>query len=92
MEVESKKEHEKIQCRALGESRMRLAIVAALLGCAVTTGALAQGRTTAPVPQYPYPAEPQYQYPPMDPRGQSSIKCPKGQKPYQGVCRKWRRY
>jgi hypothetical protein len=51
------------------------------------TGALAEKR--ALVPQYPYPANPQYQYPMVDSRGER-IKCPKGQKPYQGVCRKWR--
>jgi hypothetical protein len=40
--------------------------------------------------EYPYPAEPQYQYPMMDGRG-NRLKCPKGTKPFQGVCRKWRR-
>ena len=38
--------------------------------------------------EYPYPAEPQYQYPRMD--GRADLKCPKGQKPFQGKCRKFR--
>ena len=36
--------------------------------------------------EYPYPAEPQYQYPRTD----RDMKCPKGQKPFQGKCRKTR--
>jgi hypothetical protein len=39
--------------------------------------------------QYPYPAEPQYQYPRMD--GRPDLKCPKGKKPFQGKCRPVRR-
>jgi hypothetical protein len=35
--------------------------------------------------QYPYPAEPQYQYPRTD--GRTDMKCPKGKKPFQGKCR-----
>jgi hypothetical protein len=65
---------------------MRLALT--LAGCLLSGAALAQN--VPPIPQYPYPAEPQYQYPAMDSRGER-LKCPKGQKPYQGVCRKWRR-
>src|SRR5688572_229571 len=38
--------------------------------------------------EYPYPAEPQYQYPRTD--GRAEMKCPKGQKPFQGKCRKAR--
>lgn len=40
------------------------------------------------VPQYPYASEPQYQYERTD--GRATIKCPKGFKPFQGQCRKWR--
>ena len=36
--------------------------------------------------EYPYPAEPQYQYQRTD----REMKCPKGQKPFQGKCRKTR--
>jgi hypothetical protein len=45
------------------------------------------GTLTAHAVQYPYPAEPQYQYPRTDGR---DMKCPKGQKPFQGKCRKTR--
>jgi hypothetical protein len=38
--------------------------------------------------EYPYPANPQYQYEPTD--GNKTLKCPKGYKPFQGKCRKWR--
>ena len=51
---------------------------------------MAQERKAAPR-EYPYPAEPQYQYPTTDGRSQGRLKCPKGTKPFQGVCRKWRR-
>jgi hypothetical protein len=40
--------------------------------------------------EYPYPNEPQYQYPRTDGK---DMKCPKGQMPYQGKCRpvRWMR-
>ena len=66
---------------------MRIAI--ALAACFIVSTAFAQGRQQ--MPQYPYPSEPMYQYPPMDARGEKRTKCPKDLKPYQGVCRKWRR-
>ena len=37
--------------------------------------------------EYPYPAEPQYQYPIQDSRPRAHLKCPKGQAPFQGKCR-----
>jgi hypothetical protein len=58
--------------------------------CVVATSAMAQERKAAPR-EYPYPAEPQYQYPTTAGRSQDRLKCPKGTKPFQGVCRKWRR-
>jgi hypothetical protein len=58
--------------------------------CVVATSATAQERKDAPR-EYPYTAEPQYQYPTTDGRSQGRLKCPKGTKPFQGVCRKWRR-
>ncbi|MBX9845745.1 MAG: hypothetical protein K2Z80_28470 [Xanthobacteraceae bacterium] len=39
---------------------------------------------------YPYPNEPQYQYPYTDGRGRIVNRCPRGQAPYQGKCRKIR--
>ena len=51
--------------------------------------ALAAQKPSAPRPEYPYPGEPQYQYPRMD--GVKEMKCPKGQQPYQGKCRITRR-
>jgi hypothetical protein len=36
---------------------------------------------------YPYPNEPQYQYPYRDSRGRDVNRCPRGQAPYQGKCR-----
>jgi len=38
--------------------------------------------------EYPYPNEPQYQYPYRDSRGRDVSRCPRGQAPYQGKCRK----
>lgn len=58
--------------------------------CVVATAAPAQERKPPPR-EYPYPSEPQYQYPTTDGRSQGRLKCPKGTKPFQGVCRKWRR-
>jgi hypothetical protein len=37
--------------------------------------------------EYPYPNEPQYQYPSTDARGRSVNRCPSGQAPFQGRCR-----
>jgi hypothetical protein len=39
---------------------------------------------------HPYPNEPQYQYPYTDSRGRTVNRCPRGQAPYQGKCRKIR--
>jgi len=61
-----------------------------LYACLLATAAPAQERK-APPREYPYPSEPQYQYPMMDSRSQGRLKCPKGTKPFQGTCRKWRR-
>jgi len=66
---------------------MKLVLI--LAACLFAGIALAESRQQ--VPQYPYPSEPQYQYLPMDTRGEKAIKCPKGLRPYQGECRKWRR-
>ena len=40
----------------------------------------------AQVREYPYPSEPQYQYP-VQSRHSKQLKCPKGQAPFQGKCR-----
>ena len=64
-------------------------VFVAITACLLASAAVAEGRKQ--VPQYPYPSDPQYQYPPMDARGEKPTKCPKGLKPYQGECRKWRR-
>jgi hypothetical protein len=56
---------------------------------AATAAAMFIGVVTASAAQYPYPAEPQYQYPRMD--GRPDLKCPKGMKPFQGKCRRVRR-
>jgi hypothetical protein len=37
---------------------------------------------------HPYPNEPQYQYPATDSSGRTVNRCPRGQAPYQGKCRK----
>jgi hypothetical protein len=68
---------------------MRVAL--ALATCLLVLASPAPGQERKQVPQYPYPAEPMYQYPAMDSRGEKPSKCPKGLKPYQGECRKWRR-
>ncbi len=36
--------------------------------------------------EYPYPNEPQYQYP-MQSNRAKAMKCPRGQAPFQGKCR-----
>ena len=45
------------------------------------------GTLAAHAVQYPYPAEPQYQYPRTDGR---DMNCPKGKRPFLGKCRKTR--
>lgn len=50
----------------------------------------AQGITFGGGRNYPYPNEPQYQYPYADGRGRIVNPCPRGQAPYQGKCRKIR--
>jgi len=52
------------------------------------TASILLGTLTVHAAQYPYPAEPQYQYPRTD--GRADMKCPKGQRPFQGKCRKTR--
>ena len=37
--------------------------------------------------EYPYPNEPQYQYPVQTERPRAARKCPKGQALFQGKCR-----
>ena len=37
--------------------------------------------------EYPYPAEPQYQYPIQSQRTKAVRKCPRGQALFQGKCR-----
>jgi len=56
---------------------------------AMTLPAAAEGFTSAPgTPrEYPYPAEPQYQYPVQSERQRVTPKCPKGQAIFQGRCR-----
>ena len=58
-----------------------------LLAMALT--AAAEGFTSAAgAPrEYPYPAEPQYQYPVQSERLRMTRKCPKGQAVFQGRCR-----
>jgi hypothetical protein len=65
-------------------------ILIAISICVLSSAAMAQDRKAAPR-EYPYPAEPQYQYPTTDGRSKDRLKCPRGTKPFQGVCRKWRR-
>ena len=36
--------------------------------------------------EYPYPSEPQYQYPEQT-KSKKAMKCPRGQAPFQGKCR-----
>ncbi len=58
-------------------------------------GGLGFGFSAAPVfsfdpgapREYPYPAEPQYQYPIQSQRTKAVRKCPRGQALFQGKCR-----
>jgi len=66
-----------------------LAMLILLLACGGS--AIAQGFTFGGTgPDYPYPNEPQYQYPYTDGRGRLVNRCPRGLAPYQGKCRKIR--
>lgn len=71
---------------------MKLLIVSAVAALTATPAA-AQGITlgSGKAKEYPYPAEPQYQYPMTDAHGQARAKCPKGQALFQGKCRIVRR-
>jgi hypothetical protein len=62
-------------------------LIAVALTCIWYVPALAAGFTFGSG-GHPYPSEPQYQYPRTDGKAQ---RCPKGQAPYQGKCRKIRR-
>jgi hypothetical protein len=55
-------------------------LLATLLPAAAQGGGLTLGSAAR---EYPYPSEPQYQYPVTE----RAKKCPKGQAPYQGKCR-----
>jgi len=70
-----------------GWCRMRAsALLILLLACGGS--AAAQGFTFGSAGRdYPYPNEPQYQYPSTDGRGRIVNRCPRGQAPYQVQCR-----
>lgn len=68
-----------------------LLLAIALLPLAGANGLAAEKRSTVerqPVPEFPYAANPQYQYPRTD--GRTDLKCPAGRKPFQGTCQKIR--
>ena len=76
--------------RVGGWLRMR-AIAVLMLALAGCTSAAAQGFTFGGTGrEYPYPSDPQYQYPYpyTDGRGRAMRRCPRGEAPYQGRCRK----
>ena len=56
---------------------------------AITSVAAAQGLTlgSGQPREYPYPADPQYQYPDQRIAPRAMRKCPKGQALFQGQCR-----
>ena len=60
-----------------------------MLLLATALPASAQGLTigSGQAREYPYPSEPQYQYPMKDSRARTQLKCPKGQAPFQGKCK-----
>jgi hypothetical protein len=68
---------------------MRLLSVIALAVCCGSP-ATAQGFTFGGGRDHPYPNEPQYQYPSTGERGRTAHRCPRGQAPFQGQCRKIR--
>jgi hypothetical protein len=68
-----------------------LLLAIALLPLAGANGFAKEKRSRVerqPVPEFPYAANPQYQYPRTD--GRTDLKCPAGQKPFQGKCREIR--
>lgn len=56
---------------------------------ATATAAAAQGLTLGfgGPREYPYPANPQYQYPDQREQARAARRCPKGQALFQGKCR-----
>lgn len=70
---------------------LRLLLVIALLPLTGANGFATEKRSRVErqlVPEFPYAANPQYQYPRTD--GRADLKCPAGQKPFQGKCREIR--
>lgn len=69
---------------------MRTLVVVAFTAAAMSS-ATAEGFTFGGSGRdHPYPADPQYQYPITDSRGRTANRCPRGQAPYQGKCRRIR--
>jgi hypothetical protein len=64
---------------------MRIRLVALIWICGYSPAAAFGFTLGGGGRDYPYPNEPQYQYP-----GKELRKCPKGFAPYQGRCRKIR--
>jgi hypothetical protein len=67
-------------------SARHMAVLIALLACALSAPAWAEGGgfTIGPSGQQAYPNQPQYQYPT---NSRTQRKCPKGQALFQGRCR-----
>lgn len=71
--------------------RLHLLLAITWLVPGATDGFAAEKRSRTerqPMPEFPYAANPQYQYPRTD--GRTDLKCPAGQQPFQGKCRKIR--